>query len=136
MERTVGFWKRLGANLLDSLIIILPLSLLGMLLFGMDFDHPAFNLLGFLYTLILPVLWHGYLVGKRLIGIRIVKIDGSDVGLGTMLMRQVVAGVAYMATLGIGIIVSAFMVGLRDDNRSIHDFIASTYVTEAKPGEL
>ncbi len=36
---------------------------------------------------------------------------------------------------GIAAIVSAFMVGLREDKRSIHDFVAGTYVTYAEPGE-
>ena len=30
--------------------------------------------------------------------------------------------------LGIGVIVSAFMVGLREDRRAIHDFVAGTEV--------
>lgn len=45
-----------------------------------------------------------------------------------MLMRVLVAGLVYVLTLGIGIIVSAFMVGMREDRRAIHDFIAGTEV--------
>jgi uncharacterized RDD family membrane protein YckC len=48
-------------------------------------------------------------------------------------MRYLVAALVYAITLGIGVIVSAFMVGIRKDHRSIHDFIAGTYVTSNKP---
>ena len=34
----------------------------------------------------------------------------------------------FSKLLGIGYIVSAFMVGFREDRRSIHDFIAGTEV--------
>jgi uncharacterized RDD family membrane protein YckC len=44
-----------------------------------------------------------------------------------------VAAIVYGITLGIAVIVSAFMIGLRKDKRAIHDFIAGTYVTYEKP---
>lgn len=66
-------------------------------------------------------------------GNRIVKVNGGNVGIGTMLMRTVVAGIVYVVTLGIGLIVSAFMVGVREDKRSIHDLLAGTYVTYDLP---
>ncbi len=91
------------------------------------------DIMDMLYYLLLPVFWYGYTVGKRLLGIRIARIDGEKVGLGTMLLRDLVAGLVYTLTLGIGIIVRAFMVGLREDKRSIHDFIAGTYVTYNNP---
>ncbi|MCT8138407.1 RDD family protein [Anaerobacillus sp. CMMVII] len=86
-----------------------------------------------LYYLILPIVWYGYTIGKKALGIRIARVDGEKVGIGTMLLRDIVAGIVYVFTLGIGVIVSAFMVGLREDKRSIHDFIAGTYVTYNPP---
>ncbi|MFD2923372.1 RDD family protein [Halobacillus naozhouensis] len=135
MYQTVGFWKRLGANILDSLLVVIPISLLGVILFGWDFNSSYTDWVIIPYSLIVPVLWNGYVVGKRVMGIRIVKVDGRNVGLWTMFLRLIVGGLVYLLTLGIGLIVSAFMVGLREDNRAIHDFIAGTYVTEAKPGD-
>ncbi|SFF58360.1 Uncharacterized membrane protein YckC, RDD family [Halobacillus alkaliphilus] len=135
MDQTVGFSKRFGASLLDGLIVFLPIGLISVFLFNADTDSGIPNFLQSLYMIIVPVLWYGYVVGKRIIGIRVVKKDGSNVGIGTMLMRVWVSALVYALTLGIGYIVSAFMVGLREDNRAIHDFIAGTYVTEADPGE-
>ncbi|MBM7703436.1 RDD family protein [Metabacillus iocasae] len=130
-----GFWIRLGANLLDLLIIGLPLSIIGFVISGsIEEGHWSTNLVSTLYYLLVPIFWMGYTVGKRICGVRIVKVNGNKLGFGTMLLRAIVAGLIYGITLGIGLIVSAFMVALRDDKRSIHDMIAGTYVTHAKPG--
>lgn len=119
---------------MDWLIINLPLIIIAGLITGEFSDENYFvSLITFLYVLITPVLWKGYVVGKRLAGIRIVKKDGSNVHIGNMLMRNIAAGIFYALTLGTGLIVSAFMVGLREDKRAIHDFIAGTYVTHSKP---
>ncbi|KSU61506.1 hypothetical protein AS034_14255 [[Bacillus] enclensis] len=136
MTQPAGFGVRFVANIVDWLIINLPLIIIAGLVTG-DFsqDNTFVSTVIFVYVLITPVLWKGYVVGKRIAGIRIVKKDGSNVHIGNMLMRTIVSGIVYGLTLGIGIIVSAFMVGIREDKRAIHDFIAGTYVTHAKPEE-
>ncbi|WP_127583540.1 RDD family protein [Paenibacillus koleovorans] len=124
-----GFWVRFGAMILDVLIVGLPLITIALAL-G---DKYLTDLISFLYTLLTPVFWKGYTIGKRISGIRIVRVtDGSPPGLGTMLLRNVVAGLVYAITLGIGIIISAIMVGNREDKRSIHDMIAGTTVVHDK----
>ncbi|GIO69369.1 RDD family protein [Paenibacillus cookii] len=125
-----GFWVRLGAMLLDALIVGLPLVILSLLITGgRPYEEYVTNILSFLYSLLVPVFWGGYTVGKRICGIKIRKVqDHSPPGIGTMLLRHVVAGIIYGLTFGIGTIISAFMVGLREDKRSIHDFIAGTEV--------
>lgn len=137
MDRPAGFWIRIGACLLDGIIVSGIVSLIFSLIFN-GYTTPArslTNLVTFLYSLFIPILWSGYVIGKKIFGIRIVKIDGSDVTFLTMVLRVLVGGLVYTVTLGIGAIVSAFMVGTRDDKRSIHDLIAGTYVSYAKPGE-
>lgn len=132
MTNPAGFWVRLLATLLDGLIICLPLGIIFILLTG-NWDDIYFYLLITIYSIIVPILWHGYTVGKRIMNVRIVKVDGSKLGIGAMLMRYVVAGLIYFPI--IGVIVSAFMVGLREDKRSLHDLIAGTYVTYNAPGD-
>lgn len=128
-----GFWRRLLGILLDGIVVGVPLSILAYILTGETEGNAFTNLLSFLYYLILPVVWMGYTVGKRIVGVRIVKVNGEKVGIGTMLLRTFVTGLVYVVTLGIALIVSAFMVGLREDKRGIHDLIAGTYVTTDKP---
>ncbi|AKG05456.1 hypothetical protein AAV35_012210 [Salimicrobium jeotgali] len=131
MQQPAGFWVRLGANILDSLIIGVILALLAFIVYG-DItragEASALDALSFLYSLLLPVFWRGYVIGKKLMGVRIVKVSGEDVTIGNMLLRIVVGGIVYVLTIGIGVIVSAFMVGLREDKRAIHDLIAGTQV--------
>ncbi|MEC1664661.1 RDD family protein [Bacillus halotolerans] len=127
---------RLGASLLDYIIVSMPLLLIYWLITGKDpNDSMIISLVVLLYSILLPVFWQGYLIGKRICGIRIVKKDGSQVGLVTMIMRVIIAGLVYGITFGLGLIVSLFMIGLREDKRTLHDFIAGTYVTYASPGE-
>ncbi|MFD2706633.1 RDD family protein [Salibacterium lacus] len=132
MDERAGFWIRLGAILLDSLILGAVFSMMTWLIYG-EFYREAWNitdLFSLLYLVLVPVFWHGYVIGKWLVGIRIVKDSGEDVTLITMVMREIVAWLIYVFTIGIGLIVSAFMVGLREDRKAIHDFIAGTYVTK------
>ncbi len=133
-SHAVGFWRRLGASLLDGLIIGIPLALISYLMTGDTKGNLFTNVVSLLYSLLLPVFWYGYTVGKRIMGVRIVKLDGEPVGFGTMLLRVVVGmWLIYTVTLGIGAIISAIMVGVREDKRAIHDLVAGTYVTSNQP---
>ncbi|MEC3841999.1 RDD family protein [Bacillus amyloliquefaciens] len=134
--RPAGFWIRLGALVLDYLITSVPLAIIFMLATGKDpNDSTMISIILTLYSLLLPVYWNGYVIGKKICGIRIVKKDGTQVGFITMILRVLVGALIYGVTFGIGVIVSAFMVGMREDKRSIHDFVAGTYVTYALPDE-
>lgn len=125
-----GFWIRVGAALLDGLIVGIPLAIIAFIFTGGEIDNEYItDVLSFLYSLIVPVIWGGYTIGKRICGVKIRKVkDQSPPGIGTMLLRNVVAGIVYGVTFGLAVIVSAFMVGLRQDKRSLHDFIAGTEV--------
>lgn len=129
MRREAGFWIRLGASILDIIIIGIPLAILSYNLDGGTDREFLTDILSFLYTLLLPVFWNGYTIGKRICGIQIRRIDDFEPPtIWTMVKRNVLSGLVYALTLGIGAIVSAFMVGLREDKRSLHDFIAGTEV--------
>lgn len=128
-NEAAGFWIRLGANLLDGIIVGLPLSIIAGIFTGNYENEPIQNMIYGLYGLLLPVYWNGYTIGKRICGIRIRKFDFLEPpGIGTMLLRNLVSGIVYALTFGIGIIVSGFMVAMREDKRSLHDFIAGTEV--------
>ncbi len=134
INNPAGFWIRLGAAILDALIIGLPLAFIAYLMTGSFEDNWLTGTLNFMYPLLVPIFWYGYTVGKKIVGVRIVKVNGEKLGIGTMLLRNIVGGLVYVVTLGIAAIVSAFMVGIREDKRSLHDMIAGTYVTYDEPG--
>ncbi|NBI28371.1 RDD family protein [Chengkuizengella marina] len=132
VQSPAGFWIRLAASILDSIFIAIFFTFIFGYIIGFG---DLSQILDVLYLIIVPVVWYGYTIGKRICNIRIVKMNGENVGLGTMLLRHLVAGFVYVLTLGIALIVSIFMVALREDKRSVHDFIAGTYVTYEKPLE-
>ena len=134
MTNPAGFWVRLLASIMDTLIISIPLGIIAYILTG-NWDENLSGTISTIYSILIPIIWYGYTVGKRIMKIRIVKVDGSKLGIGAMLMRVLVAGLIYIVTLGIAAIVSAFMVGFREDKRALHDLIAGTYVTYNAPGE-
>ncbi|KGX84968.1 RDD family protein [Pontibacillus litoralis] len=136
-ENRVGFGLRLGAFWLDVLFMSIVLSAVFLLTGGqMNNNVPEPNLyttlVQFSYYMFVPVIWAGYTVGKRIVGIRIVKDDGSNVTALTMFLRYFIGVLIYSFTAGIGVIISACMIVFRDDRRAIHDFIAGTYVTKNK----
>ncbi|WP_160036140.1 RDD family protein [Paenibacillus sp. An7] len=133
VSEPAGFWSRFFAGLLDGIIVGLPLYILSNILTGSTDDNWVTQLLLFLYSLLLPVFWGGCTIGKRLCGIKIQKVsDEGPPGIGTMLLRNLVASFVYGITLGIGWIISLFMVVFREDKRAIHDFIAGTEVVQFK----
>ncbi|SDM67842.1 RDD family protein [Sediminibacillus halophilus] len=141
METTepAGLDNRIIARFIDAIIITLGTVLITYISYG-DFtngdEFRFIDFIGFLYGLLLPVLWYGYTLGRKVAGNRIVRLDGRKVGIGTMLLRELVAGIFYALTFGVGLIVSVFMVGMREDHRAIHDFIAGTYVTGCPPEKV
>ncbi|MCA0754307.1 RDD family protein [Paenibacillus sp. N4] len=129
MNQGAGFWIRLGANLLDGIIVAVPLTILSLLITGGEGKEWFTNLLSFLYSLLVPVFWKGFTIGKRICGIRIRRFDDDQPPtIWNMLLRVLIAGIIYGITFGVGILVSAIMVAVREDRRAIHDFIAGTEV--------
>lgn len=130
-----SFGRRLLANFLDSLILT-ALGGLGYFLIVGDYSIEWSNgwtwqIIYTLYLTITPVLWSGYVIGKRICKIKIKRFkDDGNVTLGNMVMREVV-GLLILGTItfGISVIVSIFMVLFREDRRAIHDFVGGTYVS-------
>ncbi|MYL69813.1 RDD family protein [Halobacillus litoralis] len=134
IKQPAGFWARFAARLLDGVILGVIFTLITYVIYGefLRQSNPL-DTLSTVYFIVLPIAWYGYTVGKKAAGVRIVKKDGSEVGIKQMLLRELIGALVYAITLGIALIVSAFMVGIREDKRAIHDFIAGTYVTHQAP---
>lgn len=128
IQNPAGFWVRFAAQLIDGIIVGIPLGIAVIMYsesLGVNFGA---SILSFLYSLVLPIIWNGQTIGKRVLRIRIKKISGEKIGFGTMIMRTLVAGLVYGITLGIAFLASIFMVAFRKDKRSVHDLLAGTYV--------
>lgn len=137
----VGFWPRAGAYLIDAIVLnLLFYVVLGPSNFVMpppgadglpDVDAlwqaigPRVGwetLLAMTYTVACTGQM-GATVGKLVIGARIIRIDGSRLGLGKAFQRWL-GTVLSGFTLGIGYLLVAF----RADKRALHDLLAGTQV--------
>ncbi|MFD3447410.1 RDD family protein [Microbacteriaceae bacterium 4G12] len=131
-----SFWSRAGASILDGLVFLIPIFIIASIIgieIGSKFSESwKVQAVQALYMAILPVVWHGYTVGKRAADIHVVKRDGSAVGFGTMLLREFV-GKWLLGTFTFGIvpIISIVMVAVRPDKLAVHDMIAGTIVVRS-----
>jgi len=145
MEKTMGFSPealkapfilRIAAMFIDYMLVLsVPiLWLLGSKFFG-DGANASISAMVWLLTaimwlidfLLLP-LFRGQTFGKMLSGITIVKIDGSPVGLGGLLRRNIVGYLLTLTTLGLGFLVSA----VNRTGRSLHDYVGGTIVVAGR----
>jgi uncharacterized RDD family membrane protein YckC len=142
--RPVGFWARLGAYLIDIMVLqgtfiaiwgtppATPVTPGGF----PDFEAMVRELTPRLSYQMLIIIsynvlmngWFGATLGKFAIGARIVNLDGSAIGFGKALLRWL-AMIATNITLGIGFLIVAF----RADKRALHDLIARTRVVSRYP---
>jgi uncharacterized RDD family membrane protein YckC len=133
--RPAGFWVRLVAFLLDVFVIIIAQFLLGRLAalrWGADVDGVtrfsggvAFFTL--VFAVVYPAALHaiaGQTLGKLVMGVRVVGVDGALLPLGAALLRAVVSLLALVFAFGLGHVIG----GLRKDKRALHDLLAGSRV--------
>ena len=114
-----GFWKRLAAYLVDYFIIGIIcwiISLIGVFGNFLSFLILAVFLIGF---------WSatGQTPGKAVVGIKIVRLDGTNIGLGNAVLRFI----GYIIS-SIIFLIGFLMIGWHGEKRGLHDLIAATAV--------
>lgn len=140
-----GFWVRVGAHLIDLLILsgvffllFLARGDIGALreaVTQQDADRVtkimtdgllrvawAFHLIRMVYLVIFQKVF-GATVGKMAVGARVVRPDGSPVGWGQMILRFFV-GLICNYTMGIAYLIAAF----DEEKRALHDYASRTRV--------
>jgi uncharacterized RDD family membrane protein YckC len=132
--RPAGFWIRAVAALLDFALFGLVKGSLGLIAartWRTELDAPGgvqgvitvcTILFAALYTIVLHAL-EGQTIGKLLVGVRVVGLDGEPPPIGASVLRSF-AYAASLFPLGLGFV----MAGLRADKRGLHDLIAGTRV--------
>jgi uncharacterized RDD family membrane protein YckC len=133
---------RLAAFFIDLAILFpINLGLALLLVHGFDPFHKNSEQITFRYTIISIITQALYYVafvsllratpGKLAFGLRIARIDGQPLMPDTAILRYLIFLVGNVA-LGIGSIVSAFLL-LRDPaRRAVHDRVAGTVVVAAQ----
>lgn len=135
-----GLGQRVGAQLLDLLIVALPLFIIGSLLFGSaEAGDGSFEMsltgLPFLFVIVLVLAYFfalesrgGQTLGKKIVGIRVVSDNGGELTAGPVLVRtlmRIVDGFAFYA-------VGFFVALANSKNQRVGDMAASTRVVKAR----
>jgi len=136
-----GFWIRLAAYVIDSLI----LGLIGAVIMGptlivaglMLRNRPPvmFSVVGLASLLVMAIalFYQLYFVGKKgatpgkkLMGLRIIRADGiTPVGYGKAFLRLI----GYIVS-GMILYIGFIMIAFTDKKRGLHDMMAGTYVVK------
>ena len=124
-----GLIDRLAANLIDSFLLILPMMIIAIVLTSAGQSLPD-QLVRFVF-LAIPVAYHWYFLtrrngqspGKFVLGIRVIKTDGSAIGDVDACIRAIGYNVSAML-FGLGFVWAFFDA----NNQSWHDKMARTYV--------
>ena len=148
-----GRWERLGAALIDTLavplVIYLPVIFVGapsLILAIARHEQPVFTTAmfgAFAASFLLVIAWivvtimfvsrHGQTIGKRIVGVKVVRNNGERAGLGRIFwLRNVVSALPGLIPLVgsiYGLVDVLFI--FSDSRRCIHDMIGDTKVIRA-----
>jgi uncharacterized RDD family membrane protein YckC len=115
-----GFWMRVGAHLLDLVILAIPATLLSfMFIFGFVVEIVG----AWLYFALQESSEYQATLGKRALKIYVTDLQGRRLTFGQATGRYF-AKIISTITLGIGYI----MVGFTQKKQGLHDMIAGTLV--------
>ena len=124
-----GFWIRVLAFLIDSVILavinLVVNAVLNQSTTGRTGIQTLLGIIYFTYFWSASSLWPGQTVGDKLLNLRVIKTDGSDLSIVQAFIRYVGLFISFIVIL-IGVIWVAF-----DPNKQgWHDKIAGTYVVK------
>jgi uncharacterized RDD family membrane protein YckC len=144
-----GWWSRVGAALIDGLIIgIVAIILLA--IFGLGFAASddsdsgvgalivasivstiAFAVAALLYAPLMMAKTNGKTLGRMAVGNRVVRANGQPMTLGWAMLREVaikmlLVGIVNSVTFGLAGLLDVLWPLWDDENRALHDFLVDT----------
>ena len=150
MQNYAGFWIRVGAYLIDAVVMLIGewviFSVFGVSLFGMmSLDPEASNIFataggitaygitligGVLYFVLMESSAKQGTLGKMALGLVVTDTNGNRISPARALGR-------YFAKIlsGAILMIGFFMVAFTERKQGLHDMLAGTLVLRAKPGE-
>jgi uncharacterized RDD family membrane protein YckC len=148
-----GWWSRVGATLIDGLIIgvgaLLIVALFGSvfsvgffasedagvvsLVIGLMLSFLAIAIVALLYAPLMMARTNGKTLGRMAMGIRVVRASGEVMTFGWAMLREVAVkallfGVLGSITMGLAQLADVLWPLWDDENRALHDFIVDTRV--------
>jgi len=156
-----GFWQRIGAFLIDTIVLAVVGVIVGGVLYGWlaSLGAPA-RLVGFAISLVYfgvlnSRLGGGQTLANRWLGIRVVNAHGQPLTLSRSLLRYTVLGVPYflnnlplpaatttspvvggllsLVVFGCGFAICYLYIFNRRTRQSLHDLAVGSYVVRVQP---
>ena len=150
-----GWWSRVGAQLIDgiiigvgALILFLPIGAAAGVGFADDSDASiaaaiaglvlwviCVTIIALLYAPAMMARTNGKTLGRMAMNIRVVRTSGEQITFGFALLREVVVksllfGIAGSFTFGLAPILDVLWPLWDEENRALHDFIVNTRVVK------
>ncbi len=124
----VGFGTRFVAFIIDAILLGIVNQVVASTLGGGDPTrvNGLTTLIGIAYIVGLWTYWGGQTVGKKAMGIKIVKADGTPFGLVPAIIRYV----GYIIS-GVVLLLGFIWILFDPNKQGWHDKIAGTYVVKA-----
>ena len=138
--RHAGFWIRLGAYLIDLIILMVVAVIIGAVL-GISIFTGSSNYYssgaseGFLvlfYLIFIIIIWLYFSIqesspaqatlGKRAVNVKVTDLEGNRIGFGKATVRTIVRFIPLIGPLG------CLAIGFSDNKQGLHDWAAGTYV--------
>jgi len=116
----VGFWPRLGAALLDFILVMFVAGFLGMTHYGPQLFVPlliAYHVA--MWT------WRGTTLGGIVFSLRIIRLDGRSPDVTVAIVRSLASCLSFVVA-GLGF----FWASWNPDRQSWHDLIAGTVIVK------
>jgi uncharacterized RDD family membrane protein YckC len=154
--RLAGWWSRVGAQLIDGIIIgigaVLILAVFGSVfsvgflasdeagiagfILGMFLAAISIAIVALFYAPLLMARTNGQTLGRMALGIRVVRNNREPMTFGFAMLREVAVkallfGIAGSVTFGLANLADVLWPLFDDENRALHDFVVDTRVVRA-----
>ena len=141
-----GFWRRFGALIIDLIVISIPSWIMGPVwglgIYGFEYsngfplesgliDLPPLVFADFVPTIIgigyfiALWAWHGQTVGKMVAQIKVIRTDGTKVGVGTAIIRYL----GYIVC-GLTLFIGFLWIVIDRRKQGFHDMMEDTCVVK------
>ena len=135
-QHTAHLGDRMLAYMIDSFVILAYTIIMIMALLSLDIDfgdmwalYMLISLPAFLYYVLLETFMNGQTVGKTVMKIRVVKLDGSKPGFSSYFVRWILRIIDVVLTSG-GVAVLTILI--RGNGQRVGDIAAGTTVISEK----
>jgi uncharacterized RDD family membrane protein YckC len=128
-----GLGERIGAYLLDSVLIAAYIIIMMLILQSVVLNHQwiliVVYLPAFFYHLICETFFDGQSIGKRQLGLKVIRLDGQPVTVGNYILRWMLRIVDISLTSGAAALLS---IAVTKEGQRLGDLAAGTTVIKLR----